>query len=246
MPPPPNVTRVVKLSVIVPFYNVQTYAPDTLKSLAANAREDFEFLLVDDCSRDETPEILERAERELPGAVLLRHEQNGGLATARNTGLDAARGEYVTFLDGDDWLAPGYYPELLAAIEELGCDFVRTDHVQCTARARTVHRVPHGRRGVVLDPREAILPADRSTSVDYAVRLGRDVPPPAAGRRGCCTSRTGCAPPRTGRGSGGCTARRSPSRWSDCSVSSTGAASPPPSPRSATCGSWTSSAPSTR
>lgn len=158
----------VKLSVIVPFYNVQTYAPDTLKSLAANAREDFEFLLVDDCSRDETPEILARAERELPGARVLRHEKNGGLATARNTGLDAARGEYLTFLDGDDWLAPGYYRELLSSIEELGCDFVRTDHVQCTARARTVHRVPHGRRGVVLNPREVILPADRSTSVDYA------------------------------------------------------------------------------
>lgn len=166
--PPPNVTRVVKLSVIVPFYNVQQYAPDTLKSLRANARDDFEFILVDDCSRDETPDILARAERELPGAVYVRHEQNGGLATARNTGIDKARGEYLTFLDGDDWLAPGYYPQLVSAIEELGCDFIRTDHVQCTARARAVHRVPHGRRGVVMNPREAILPADRSTSVDYA------------------------------------------------------------------------------
>ncbi|MEV6698666.1 glycosyltransferase family 2 protein [Streptomyces sp. NPDC051453] len=158
----------VKLSVIVPFYNVQQYAPDTLRSLRANARDDFEFILVDDCSKDETPDILARAERELPGAVLVRHEKNGGLATARNTGLDASRGEYLTFLDGDDWLAPGYYERLLASIEGLGCDFVRTDHVQCTARARTVHRVPTGRRGVVMDPREAILPADRSTSVDYA------------------------------------------------------------------------------
>lgn len=165
---PPNVTWVVKLSVIVPFYNVQQYAPDTLRSLRANARQDFEFILVDDCSRDETPDILARAERELQGAVYVRHEQNGGLATARNTGIDAARGEYLTFLDGDDWLAPGYYQQLLAAIEDLGVDFVRTDHVQTTARARSIHRVPHGRRGVVLNPREAILPADRSTSVDYA------------------------------------------------------------------------------
>ncbi len=165
---PPNVTRVVKLSVIVPFYNVQQYAPDTLKSLGANAREDFEFILVDDCSRDETPDILARAERELPGAVYVRHEKNGGLATARNTGIDNARGEYLTFLDGDDWLAPGYFPQLLSAIEELGCDFVRTDHVQCTGRSRSIHRVPNGRRGVVMNPRDAILPADRSTSVDYA------------------------------------------------------------------------------
>jgi glycosyltransferase involved in cell wall biosynthesis len=164
----PSVTRVVKLSVIVPFYNVQTYAPDTLRSLRANAREDFEFILVDDCATDGTPEILERAARELPGAVHVRHEQNGGLATARNTGLDAATGEYLTFLDGDDWLAPGYYEQLLAAIEDLGCDFVRTDHVQCTARARSIHRVPHGLRNVVMNPRDAILPADRSTSVDYA------------------------------------------------------------------------------
>jgi glycosyltransferase involved in cell wall biosynthesis len=159
---------VVKLSVIVPFYNVRQYAPDTLRSLGANAREDFEFILVDDCSRDGTAEILARAERELPGAVLVRHERNGGLATARNTGIDRARGEFLTFLDGDDWLAPGYYPRLVAAAEELGCDFLRTDHVQCTARARTVHRVPVGRRNVVTDPRAAILPADRSTSVDYA------------------------------------------------------------------------------
>ncbi|MFD8674811.1 glycosyltransferase family 2 protein [Streptomyces seoulensis] len=158
----------VKLSVIVPFYNVQQYAPDTLRSLRANARDDYEFILVDDCSRDGTPGILERAERELPGAVVVRHERNGGLATARNTGLDRARGEYLTFLDGDDWLAPGYYDRLVAHMDELGCDFLRTDHVQCTARARSVHRVPHGRRGVVMDPRAAILPADRSTSVDYA------------------------------------------------------------------------------
>lgn len=163
----PSVARVVKLSVIVPFYNVQTYAPDTLKSLQANAREDFEFLLVDDCSTDGTPEILERAERSVPGAVLIRHEQNGGLATARNTGLDAARGEYVTFLDGDDWLAPGHFAALLAAHESLGVDFVRTDHVQCTGRERKVHRAPVGRRGEVLRPRDWILPADRSTGVDY-------------------------------------------------------------------------------
>ncbi|MEV0642846.1 glycosyltransferase family 2 protein [Streptomyces sp. NPDC050619] len=160
-----------KLSVIVPFYNVQQYAPDTLRSLRMNARQDFEFVLVDDHSKDETPAILERAAEELSNVAQVRHvrhEVNGGLATARNTGLDAARGEYLTFLDGDDWLAPGYLSELVSSIEELGCDFVRTDHVQATARARSVHRAPVGLRHQVLNPREAILPADRTTSVDYA------------------------------------------------------------------------------
>ncbi|MFF3563330.1 glycosyltransferase family 2 protein [Streptomyces sp. NPDC002574] len=156
-----------KLSVIVPFYNVQAFAPDMLRSLRANARSDFEFILVNDCATDETPKILERALPDLPGARLISHEQNGGLATARNTGIDAAKGEYVTFLDGDDWLAEGYLPQLLDAIETLGTDFVRTDHVVVHGRKRTVARVPHGRRGVSLDPRAAILPADRTTSVDY-------------------------------------------------------------------------------
>lgn len=165
----PNVSRVPKpkLSVVVPFYNVRTYAPDALKSLEVNAREDFEFLLVDDCSTDGTTDLLERAARELPGAVHLGHERNGGLATARNTGLDAARGEYLTFLDGDDWLAPGHLARMLAAIEALACDFIRTDHVRCDGRQRSVQRVPFGPQGVVADPRAAILPADRATSVDY-------------------------------------------------------------------------------
>jgi glycosyltransferase involved in cell wall biosynthesis len=161
---------VPKLSVIVPFYNVQQYAPDTLRSLRANARPDFEFVLVDDRSKDETPAILERGAEELSDVAQVRYirrEENGGLATARNTGLDAARGEYLTFLDGDDWLAPGYLEQLVTALEELGCDFVRTDHVRATARARSVHRAPVGLRGEVLSPREAILPFDRTTSVDY-------------------------------------------------------------------------------
>ncbi|MHA5052663.1 glycosyltransferase family 2 protein [Streptomyces sp. SD15] len=160
-----------KISVIVPFYNVQQYAPDNIRSLRLNARRDIEFVLVDDYSKDETPAILERAADELSDVAQVRYirrEENGGLATARNTGLDAATGEYLTFLDGDDWLAPGYIGELVAAIDELGCDFIRTDHVQATARARSVHRAPHGRRNEVMNPREAILPADRTTSVDYA------------------------------------------------------------------------------
>lgn len=159
-----------KLSLIVPFHNVRQYAPDTLRSLRANAREDFEFILVDDHSQDGTRAILERAAEELSEVArvrLIRHDSNGGVATARNTGLDAAGGEYLAFLDAGDWLAPGHLSRLVAAAEGLGCDFVRTDMVQVTDRARTVRRVPVGLRGEVLDPRDAILPADRTTSVDY-------------------------------------------------------------------------------
>ncbi|PJE95688.1 glycosyl transferase [Streptomyces carminius] len=156
-----------KLSVIVPFHNVQDYAPDTLRSLAANARPGTEFILVDDCSTDATGEILERAAAGLPRARLLRHEENRGISAARNTGIDAAEGDYLTFLDGDDWYAPGYLDELVGAAEELGCDFVRTDHVRSTGRARSVKRAPARRRDAVLDPRDAVAPPEMETMVDY-------------------------------------------------------------------------------
>ncbi len=102
-----------KLSVIVPFRDVRRYAPDALRSLRANARPDFEFVLVDDGSRDDTPDLVERAAEKLSRVArvrFLRRERPGGIAAARNAGLDAAEGEYLTFLDGDDWYAPGICP----------------------------------------------------------------------------------------------------------------------------------------
>ena len=150
----------------MPCYNVEAYAASTLLSLARSRHPDIEFILVDDASTDTTPALLaERADR-LGQVTVLTHQRNAGLAAARNTGLDAARGTYLAFLDGDDWVEPGYYPKLLAAIERLGCEMVRTDHVKVHGRKRTVYRISHGPRGVVMSPRAAILPADRLTSVD--------------------------------------------------------------------------------
>jgi len=157
---------VVKLSVIVPFFNVQQFVPDALRSLRANARPDFEFLLMDDGSTDRTPQLLADGVGGLPGARVVRRDHTG-VAALRNAGIDAARGQYLTFMDGDDWLAPGYLPQLVRAMDELDVDFIRTDHVQCTGSTRNVIRAPHGRRNERLDPRAAILPADRPSLVDY-------------------------------------------------------------------------------
>jgi glycosyltransferase involved in cell wall biosynthesis len=159
--------HVPELSVVVPFHNVQSYAEDTLRSLAGNAAEHIEFVLVDDCSSDATPEILERWRERLPHCTVIRHARNGGIARARNSGIDAARGTYLTFLDGDDWYGPGHLAALLAALQRYDCDFVRTDHVRSTGVKREIRRAPAARRGRVLHPREAILPADSSTMVDY-------------------------------------------------------------------------------
>ncbi|MET7641066.1 glycosyltransferase family 2 protein [Streptomyces sp. NPDC005438] len=156
-----------KLSVIIPCRNVQEFAPDALRGLANNVGPDVEFLLVDDRSTDATPQLFERAAAELPRTRVLHHRTNLGISAARNTGIEAARGEYLTFLDGDDWYAPGYLPRLLRTVEELDCDFLRVDHVRCTGSERVVRRAPAPRRGVVLDPLDSVAPAHRETMVDY-------------------------------------------------------------------------------
>lgn len=164
----PRVTRTPLLSVIVPCFHVERYLPDVVLSLAANDRDDFEFVFVEDRSvRDRTYEALLDLSRRLAHARVIRHERNGGLATARNTGIDAARGRWLTFLDGDDWLAPGYLPALVERAQTLAVDFVRVDHVQVTGVQREVRRAPEGRRDTALDPRTSILPIGDTTMVDY-------------------------------------------------------------------------------
>ncbi|MEU9264096.1 glycosyltransferase family 2 protein [Streptomyces sp. NPDC048251] len=156
------------LSVVVPCYNIESYLPETVTSLVNNARDDFEFIFVEDRStKDRTYEALLALTERLGNSRVIRHEHNGGLATARNTGIDVAEGRYLTFLDGDDWLAPGYLARLVDVVERFDVDFVRTDHVQVTGIERALHRAPEGRRHTPLDPRTSILPVDDTTMVDY-------------------------------------------------------------------------------
>lgn len=155
------------LSIVLPVHNVEAYLPDMLVSVERNADPDFEVIVVDDGSDDATPQVIEQFADRLPLLQVVRHEQAAGLADARNAGLDRARGRYVTFLDGDDWLAPDYLRRLVESIERLDCDFVRVDHVVVRGRERVEVRAPEARRNSVLDPRSGILPANRRTMVDY-------------------------------------------------------------------------------
>ncbi|WP_169946222.1 glycosyltransferase family 2 protein [Microbispora sp. H11081] len=159
----------ITLSVVVPVRDGEAYLGDALTSLVRNRTSEFEteVVIVDDGSTDATAEVVEDFRRDLPALTVVRNPAPLGLAGARNAGLKPAAGRYVTFLDADDWLAPGYLPRLVAAIDGLGCDFVRVDHVRAEGRRRETQRAPQARRGVVLDPRDGILPAGEKTMVDY-------------------------------------------------------------------------------
>lgn len=93
------------ISVIVPVYKVEAYLPRCLDSILGQTWEELEVILVDDGSPDRCGEICEEYARKDPRVQVI-HKPNGGLSSARNAGLDVARGRYVAFLDADDELAP--------------------------------------------------------------------------------------------------------------------------------------------
>lgn len=101
------------LSVVIPVYNVARYLPSCLDSLAQQTYPIDEIIVVDDGSTDNCPSILAEYASRLPQMHILRQE-NGGLSAARNTGLTHATGQYLAFVDSDDFLAPQMFAQLLA------------------------------------------------------------------------------------------------------------------------------------
>ncbi len=111
------------LSIVMPVYNVAAYLPRCLESLAALTPPADEIVVVDDGSTDDCPRILAEFAPRLPQMRVIRQE-NGGLSVARNTGLDAARGKYLAFVDSDDFVEPDAYAEALEQAESGQLDMV--------------------------------------------------------------------------------------------------------------------------
>lgn len=105
-----------QFSIIVPVYNVQNYLAACIKSVAEQpGPKDWECILVDDGSTDSSGAVCDALAAEIPGLVVL-HRENGGLAAARNTGLAAAKGDWILFLDSDDAMAPTLLETLRAEL----------------------------------------------------------------------------------------------------------------------------------
>lgn len=105
------------ISVIVAAYNIEEYLPRCLDSLLAQSCQDLEIIVVDDGSKDSTGEICDQyAKRD--SRIRVIHQSNQGLSGARNAGLDIAAGEYIGYVDGDDWVEPDMYRAMAAACEE--------------------------------------------------------------------------------------------------------------------------------
>ena len=112
-----------KVSIVIPVYNVEKYLRRCLDSILAQDFADTEVICVNDGSTDTSPSILEEYAARCPNIRVLT-QPNRGLGAARNAGLDAADGEYIIFVDSDDFLAPGYFSAAVGKLEADGADLV--------------------------------------------------------------------------------------------------------------------------
>ena len=108
------------VSIITPAYNCGKYIEATIKSVLDQSFIDWEMIIVDDFSSDNTVEVVERYSKQDKRIILLKQERNLGCAKARNKGLKEAKGRYITFLDGDDLLDPNYLKFQLKFIKDNG------------------------------------------------------------------------------------------------------------------------------
>ena len=113
-----------KVSVVIPVYNVEMYLPQCLDSVLNQTYRNLEIICIDDCSPDHSSEILRNYAQRDNRVTVLRNECNVGLAATRNRGLEVATGEFIYFLDSDDWLEVTTIEHCVEAIDKTGAELV--------------------------------------------------------------------------------------------------------------------------
>lgn len=122
----------MKLSIIIPVYNVAQWLPDTIESVLIQSFRDFELILVDDGSTDGSGEICDRyAEKD--SRVRVIHQKNAGVSAARNAGVAAAAGKYIGFVDSDDIIETDMYAVMMALAVKYHADIVQCRHDRANA-----------------------------------------------------------------------------------------------------------------
>lgn len=125
------------VSVIVPVYNVESYVAKCIDSIVNQTFRDLDIILIDDGSTDSSGSICDRfAEKDKRIRVI--HKKNGGVSSARNAGLDVAVGEYIVFIDGDDYVNPKMIETLCSLIIENNADLVMCNYIHVNENGEKV------------------------------------------------------------------------------------------------------------
>lgn len=114
-----------KVSIIVPIYNVEMYIGKCLETLVNQKLKDIEIILVNDGSKDGSAEIAKKYLKKYPEKIVYLEKENGGLSDSRNYGLPYAKGEYIAFLDSDDYVEENMYEEMYELAKKEDSDMVQ-------------------------------------------------------------------------------------------------------------------------
>ena len=118
-----------KISIIVPVYQAEKYILKCIESIVNQTYNNLEIILIDDGSTDHSGEICDRC-GESDKRIVVVHNKNKGVSAARNCGLGIATGDYITFVDSDDFLEPQMYSEMMQVAEKYSCDVVMCDCIK--------------------------------------------------------------------------------------------------------------------
>ena len=132
-----------KVSIIVPCYTVEGYINNCLFSLCNQSLKDIEIIAVDDGSKDKTGSILDDYAKKYDNLVVI-HKKNGGVSAARNDALKVASGEYIGFLDSDDWVNVKMFEKMYNAAKENDYDLVKIIGIVETQPEYERFLVPNG------------------------------------------------------------------------------------------------------
>lgn len=159
------------LTVLVPMFKVEAYLDQCLHSIMSQADAGVEVVICDDCSPDQSAAVAQRYVDRYPGQVrVIRHAQNRGISATRNSLLDAARGDYLWFVDSDDWLRPGAIAAVAQVVRRSGPDLIGCNYRK-SGMVRSSFAGPHDR---VLTDRDQIVGGICLSRKMYAwVRIAR-------------------------------------------------------------------------
>lgn len=138
----------MKVSIIIPVYNVEKYLKKCVESVCAQDYKDLEIILVDDGATDSSGIMCDRF-AEIDTRIKVVHKENGGLSSARNAGVAVATGDFVTYLDSDDFISKRYVSRLLGLAIEKNADIAITPLIYCAEHVN--EEVDTGRDGLVLE-----------------------------------------------------------------------------------------------
>ena len=122
--------NMAKISVCIPFYNIEAFAGRCLDSVLNNTYKNLEIICVNDGSTDGTLEILHEYEKKDPRIIVI-DKPNGGTMSARNAAINVATGDFIAFVDGDDWIHHQYFDALMFVQSKTNAEVVVCEHIQC-------------------------------------------------------------------------------------------------------------------